>query len=1513
MLQIRLLGQFDLRANGVRLAVPSRAGQSLFAYLVLTAGTSHRREKLAALFWPDTSDESARRYLRQELWRIRKAVAGQASSEVEYLLSEELAITFNPQADYWLDVAQLERRGAGDESTAELVSRLELYRGELLPGFYDDWVILDRERLQGLFDAKMQQLIKLLLREQRWTAVLEWGERWIALGQTPEPAYRALMVGYAALGDRAKVTATYERCAAALEKELGVEASPETRTLYQELAFGERELDVDLTPTHLAATRARILDEPPAPGEPPFKGLQYFDENDVDLFFGREMLTARLVGRLGEASFLAVIVGASGSGKSSVVRAGVIPALKKGEALADGALPPEGSAHWQVHLITPTAHPLEALALALTREAESVSAMATLMDDLARDPRSLYLYLRRRSAASGHVLIVIDQFEELFTLCRDEFEREAFIDNLLTALTASSLSSLHSVQGLPLIGKGSEEPVLSWPKEEGLVTLILTIRADFYAHLAQYPELREAVAKHQEYMGPMSAEELRRAIEEPAKRGGWEFEPGVVDLMLRDVGDEPGALPLLSHALLETWKRRSGRRLTLKGYSDSGGVRGAIAQTAETVYQQLTPAQQSLARDIFLRLTELGEGTEDTRRRASFDELISNSEDATEMRVLVSTLAEARLVTLGEATAEVAHEALIREWQRLREWLNQDREGLRLHRQLTEAAHEWELLERDPGALYRGARLAQAREWAVANPAALNAHERAFLNTSIEMEEREEVEREAQRQRELVAAQKLASTESRAAARLRQRALFLAGALAIALLMAGAALFFGDQARRSAITAEASANAAEKERRTALSRELAASAIANMDADPDRGLLLAMQAVSVTYSVNKTWTAEAETALHRAVQAARTPLTLGMDSASAVGAAFSPDGSRVVTSSRINGVNIWDVDTGKELLSLPGLLSTHSWLDRNRIATEDFTDQNTRVITFWDIGKAQKLSTITLPISPNLVINAPSNTFGDLSPDWARGAWAQTGGTVKVFDLATANLLFTLRGHTAQIIYVRFSPDGARIATASADKTAKIWDVSTALNTGSATGKELFTLVGHTGEVTSVVWSPDGKRLVTASTDGTAKVWNAETGAELLTFGHTNFVIYAAFDSDGTRIGTVGVDGKVIVWDISTRRQLFTLFTPETPFRYTGAGVEFSPDGEHIVIANFQTPAIVWDLSPAPELPNISTGPVYGLAESPDGTRVVTSHPDNTVKVWDMASGRLLLTLSGHTRPVTGISYSRDGRRIATASDDKTAKVWDAATGKELLTVTGHDDSVQDIAFSPDGTHLATASEDKTAKVWDVSTALNTGSATGKELFTLKGHIDRVMAVAFSPDGTRIATASDDRTARVWDAVTGKYLFNLTGHSAGLRDILFSPDGKRLVTASQDGTAKVWDAATGRALSTLSGHTSAVLRAVFSADGTRIATASADGTSRVWDAATGKELLTLYGHTQPVNGVAFSPDGTHLITSSEDGTVRQYLLRIEDLMALARTRLTRTWTVRECQEFLHVEQCPHTP
>jgi transcriptional regulator with XRE-family HTH domain/energy-coupling factor transporter ATP-binding protein EcfA2 len=469
-----------------------------------------------------------------------------------------------------------------------------------------------------------------------------------------------------------------------------------------------------LTARFLELAQSARQQDAPAPGIPPYKGLLFFDEADADLFFGREILTARLVEHVNDLAmdstsrFLAV-VGASGSGKSSLVRAGLAVALRR--------------SGWQVSVFTPTANPMRILELNLEAE---------------------------HSNGTGRALLLVDQFEEAFTLCHDELERTAFIEKLI----------------------GSAQDQVN------KTTVVIALRADFYSHCAQYLLLREAVASEQEYIGQMTTEELRHAVVEPARRGGWEFEPGLIEVLLQDLSTrgahepEPGALPLLSHALLATWERRRVRTMTLEGYHASGGVRGAIAETAENVFtDQLNQAQQEIARDVFLRLTELGEGTEDTRRRASLNELVRQSEEAPQLRAVLNTLAEARLITLNEDNAEVAHEALIREWQRLHEWLTLDRESLLLHRHLTESAYEWEARKREPSELYRGARLAQAREWVTANEEKLNAPERAFLTASIEQEEHDARQREAQRQRELKAAQELAETQKRTATQLRRRAI----------------------------------------------------------------------------------------------------------------------------------------------------------------------------------------------------------------------------------------------------------------------------------------------------------------------------------------------------------------------------------------------------------------------------------------------------------------------------------------------------------------------------------------------------------------------------------------------------------------------------------------------------------------------------------------------------------------------------------------------------------------------
>ncbi|MFN2161973.1 MAG: AAA family ATPase [Candidatus Promineifilaceae bacterium] len=407
-------------------------------------------------------------------------------------------------------------------------------------------------------------------------------------------------------------------------------------------------------------------DVPPAPGPQPYKGLAYFTEADADNFFGRETLSEAITHRLGKRGFLAVI-GASGSGKSSLLRAGIVPLVRK--------------QNWLIQIMTPMAQPLQRLANALTAENSPLSAADDLQAELSANPRTLHLAANRLAAQGNadHLLLVIDQFEELFTLCRDEEERQPFINNLLTAAN-----------------------------EEGALTIMIGLRADFYGRVAQYEELRQLISQEQEYIGPMRQEDLVRVIAEPAKRGGWQLVEGLVEQILEDVAGEPGYLPLLSHALLETWELRRGTVMTLGGYRAAGGVEGAIARTAEDTLQGMDSAQIPVVRHIFLSLTEPGEGAEDTRRIATMEELRQFDAGGTRVDMTVEELVRARLITVDDDEVQVAHEALIRRWPRLRSWIDENRERLSFNRRLTRAAQEWEENGRQPDYLFRGAQLAQA-------------------------------------------------------------------------------------------------------------------------------------------------------------------------------------------------------------------------------------------------------------------------------------------------------------------------------------------------------------------------------------------------------------------------------------------------------------------------------------------------------------------------------------------------------------------------------------------------------------------------------------------------------------------------------------------------------------------------------------------------------------------------------------------------------------------------------------
>ena len=1197
------------------------------------------------------------------------------------------------------------------------------------------------------------------------------------------------------------------------------------------------ENDPELCARFLELAQSARQEDAPAPGITPYKGLLFFDESDAELFFGREVLTAHLAERVMDLAmdasvrFLA-IVGASGSGKSSLVRAGLAVALKR--------------AGWDVCVFTPGMNPLKTLEAKLNiPHAEN----------------------------SERVLLLVDQFEEVFTLCRNELERITFIEKLL----------------------------LQAQDESKKTTVVIALRADFYPHCAQYPLLRQAVAAQQEYIGQMTVGELRRAITEPARRGGWEFESGLIDVLLHDIGvdgtqePEPGALPLLSHALLATWEHRRGRTLTLDGYHASGGVRGAIAETAESIFtDQLNQKQQELARDVFLRLTELGEGTEDTRRRAILRELVSQPEETTQIRAVLNTLAEARLITLNEDSAEVAHEALIREWSRLREWLTQDREGLKLHRHLTDSAREWEILNHDIGALYRGARLAQAREWAAANPERLNPLEKDFLSVSIEQEQYETLEREAQRQRELEAAQKLAETEkaraeeqAQSVRRLRQRAVYLFVALAVAMI---AASFAGVFANRNGTLAIANASIAataqvqakhsakqEAEAETnfirAEAQRLAGDANHLLDSNGSSELiaLLSLRSMKIQYSP------QGDAALAEAATLNYPRKHFSGYTSEVSSVAFSSNGKYIFTGSFDGTAHMWDTQTGKEYQQFspdknivnPGPIT---WLaispdDRYLLTMGNSFIRVSSVVRLWDIKTSNEVLTFftwnstfpnvavfsqdgkyvftgliqpvieafdfqkprsirkyflpspalsVLQISPDGKFAITTTTLGEgtvqlwrldepvmklqdftytavvsgapqtvaFSPNGKSVLIGYIGGSVVLWDIASGEILQVFYGHEAEVRSVAFSRDGNLIMTGGSDKTARIWNVQT--------GTELLRL-NTSSMVNSVAFSPDGQAVLTGCTDGTVQLWDRLPKSELPVLNIENTKIggvslsAVAFSPNGKFLATGGTDGLKL-WNVETGG-LQPAFADSGYIKY---GLSFSPDGRYLLSGNWSSVVTsLWDVEMGEELHQFilpirfdATNILSDVVFSPDG-KFIASATGQVLNIWEKQTGRIVFQ-QGPFGPVKRLAFSPDGQYLFTANEAGQVNLFEVQSGilierKRLVGMA----ALNGAAFSPDGRYIATASVDKLAHLWDIE--------SGKEIRQYSGHTDILYSVAFSPDGKYLATSSADGTARLWDVQTGQELRRFTGHTAGVQNVTFSPDGKLLATVSDDGTARLWD------------------------------------------------------------------------------------------------------------------------
>jgi WD40 repeat protein/serine/threonine protein kinase len=566
-------------------------------------------------------------------------------------------------------------------------------------------------------------------------------------------------------------------------------------------------------------------------------------------------------------------------------------------------------------------------------------------------------------------------------------------------------------------------------------------------------------------------------------------------------------------------------------------------------------------------------------------------------------------------------------------------------------------------------------------------------------------------------------------------------------------------------------------------------------------------------------------------------------------AAYSPDGTRIVTASEDRTARVWDAHTGAQIAVLSGHGDTVDSAayspDGTRIITASF-DKTARI---WDARTGAQIA--VLSGHGDRVYSA---TY---SPDGMRIVTASWDKTARIWDARTGAQIAVLSAHTDRVISAAYSPDGRHVVTASWDRTARIWD--------ARSGVPLVVLSGEGNRVITAAYSLDGTRIVTGSEDKTARIWDARTGAQLTVLaGHGRAVEAAAYSPDGTRIVTASDDGTARIWDALTGQQLAVLSGHTSRVYYAS----YSPDGARVVTASFDKTARIWDARGGAHIAVLSGNGdrVYSAAYSPDGKRIVTASWDKTARIWDARTQGQLTVLFGHTDRVISAAYSPDGSRIVTSSYDKTARIWDANTGAQLVVLAGHEDTVCSAAYSPDGARVITASWDKTARIWDAK--------TGAQLAVLSGHDDAVCSVAYSPDGTRIITASWDRTARIWDARTQAQLAVLSDHADRVVSAAYSPDATRIVTASDDKTAHIWDAHTGAPLAVLSGHGDRVYSAAYSPDGMGIVTASADRTVRIWDARTGLQLTALSGHGDTVESAAYSPDGTRVVSASNDKTAR---------------------------------------
>ncbi len=1133
----------------------------------------------------------------------------------------------------------------------------------------------------------------------------------------------------------------------------------------------------------------------------PFMGLSHFQEKNKEFFFGREKFTQELLNAI-ESKPIIALAGASGSGKSSVVYAGVIPELRKQNYIIFKFRPGENPYFSAVHALSePVGEETE------WREPAGIRDIVS--DILKKYP-------------DNKLFLLGDQFEELFTICKNKTQREEL---------------------------GSE--LIDIAKEfKDRFRFFITIRSDFWTKLLEDSGFSSVIGDSGEhtnlgerfFLSPMTIEELRSTIEKPLAISKLQIQDGLSDLILTSIAKEPGGLPLLQFCLEELWKKQVDYTLNYNAYKELGEVKGALATYAEHVFKDLTKLEQEQVRKIFLQLVNPGQGMEDTRRIALVDDILainSDSNDTDQMKDFIHFLADKRLIVTGtneveKQTLEIVHEALIREWARLKEWIDADREFRVWQEKVRYAVAEWESEGRDDGLLLHGNNCFVAEEWMSERKKDLAQREIEFIEKSKELRE------------------KILKKEKRISR------MITFGSSAAALL--GLALsWFSYTQKKDAEINETKAEA------------LFIASNFKVKKDYMNGYFQILKSAINSQNLGKKYSIAKITVLSTIYSYVYNTGEI----ASLLGhysfvnsAKFSPDGNTIVSASDDNTIRIWDVATGKKTKTLSGHISFVWSVNFSPDGKYIVSGSGDKTIKLWDVATGKELKTLS----------GHSSTVSsvDFSPDGKYIASASYDRKIKLWDAATGKELKTFSGHNSSVNTVVFSPDGKYLASGSYDHTVKLWHV--------ATGQEIRTLHSHNSYIWSVNFSSDGKYLVSASEDNTLQVWNASTGGELNTlYGHNAYVLSASFSPDSKTIASGSGDKSIKLWDAATGKELKTFYGHNSSVNT----VSFSPDGKYLVSGSPDKSIKLWEV-PMGDLGPIEkevrtfyghTEPVWEVSSSPDGKYIASSSSDKTIKLWEISSGKDVKTFSGHNSFVMSISFSPNGMFLASGSADNTVKLWDVAKGKEVRTFYGHSSSIWSISFSPDGNYIASGSGDKTIKLWDV--------VTGKELKTFSGHTKSVDGVSFSPNGKYLASASYDKTIKLWDVDTGKELKTFFGHSSFVSVVAFSPDGKYIASGSYDNTIKLWDVKSGKEERNFSGHSSFVNNLSFSPDGKFIASASEDKTIKLWDVETGKEVKTLSGHLKSVDSVIFSPDGQLVISASPDNTVKLWDMEIQALLPTA--------------------------